>query len=92
MNEKAPENFARSFDVCMNNYADCIEDWAVERLQTEQTVFDYTGRNFCGHVWWCRTDKKFKCEVDQYHSHIQTVVGDTLQEIMNQCCELYGNS
>ena len=91
MNEKAPEDFNRSFDVCMSNSTDDIENWAVPRLKTEEIVFDYTGWDFCGHVWWCRNDEKFKCEVDQYGSHIQTVVGDTLQEIMSQCCELYGS-
>lgn len=90
MNEKAPPTFERSFDVCMSNFDHQIEEWAEDKLKNEEIVLDYTGWNFCAHVWWCRHDEKFKCEVDQYGSHRSTEEGETLQDIMNKCCELYG--
>lgn len=74
-------------DTVMTNFDHSI-DWDVaEKLKTGQYTAAYAGWNFNGRVWWAGT---YKCAVWRYGSHVETVISDSLQEIMDTVSERYG--
>ena len=74
----------------MTNSDHTIEEDVAQELKTGKFYSQYPGWNFCGYVWWNKD--KWSCEVWKYNSHITTVHGYTLQEIMDKVSEDYGDA
>ena len=85
--DKVPDDFENIDDV-MTNFDGSIEDGAEETLKTGKVWGGYAAWDFYGKVWF---DGRFKCQIMQYHNHVNTIVADSLQEIMDEACSLYGS-
>lgn len=72
----------------MTNFDGSINRKVEEVLKSSFTYATYPARDFCGHV--CFEDNKFRCDVLVYHSMIDTIYADTLEDIMEQVSEKYG--
>lgn len=82
------KSFTYLAESVMSNADHTIEEDVAKELKKGSFYAQYAGWNFCGYVWW--NENKWSCEIWQYNSHIDTVQGDTLQEIMDKVSEEYG--
>lgn len=85
-----PEEYENLGDV-MSNFDHQIDRKVEARLRKSLAWATYSGWNFNGRVWWDLESEQWACEVWQYHSHVETVYGETLDEIMEQICAKYGD-
>ena len=84
---KRPNNLVCLGEV-MSNFNHKIEEGA-ERLLKRHEIFGYyPARNFFGEVWYA--EGKFRCQIDQYHKHINTIEEESLEKIMEKASDLYG--
>jgi hypothetical protein len=72
----------------MSNFDHKIKNNAEGILKNDRVCGQYPAWNFFGLLWYA--ENKFKCHIAQYHQHINTIEGDTLQEIMEKASDLYG--
>jgi hypothetical protein len=87
MLRKSSELYLIKEDI-MSNFDHVIDREVEKELKENRCYSKYPGWNFSGNVWF--QDNKFYCEVWQYHCHVETIEGDTLEDLMeNVCCE-YG--
>ncbi len=86
--ETVPNNLENIGDV-MSNCDHEIETDAEEKLKSGSFSGKYPAWDFHGTVWF-DTDK-FKCQIMQCHSHIDTIEADSLSEIMSIASEKYGS-
>lgn len=84
-----PESFSE-FDgeIIMSNLGHRIVTATVDSIKGKKLFSRYAGWSFNGKVWW--QNDKWLCEVWCYHSWMETVVCDTLQEIMEGVSSIYG--
>lgn len=75
-------------EIC-SNFDHKINGNVVDRLKREKLIADYPGLNFKGNVWF--KDGKYYCAVWQYHVLVETIYGDTFQEVKEKVCDKYGN-
>ena len=83
------ESYTEIDSELMSNFDHVICQGAEELLRAGKVYAGYPGLNFYGIVW--HEDGKFYCEIWQYHRHINTISGNSLQEIMNTASEYYGS-
>jgi len=88
MKESLPEGL-ESIGTIMSNFDHVIEDGAEEKLKASAVYGEYTAWNFWAAVWW---DGEFKAMIKQYRNHTNTLVSDTLQDIMDEASEYYGSA
>ena len=74
--------------VCMSNFDHEIEDGLDKKLRDGNVWAGYTGWNFFGRVW--HDGEKFRCEVWQYRSIMETMDAASLKGVMATVCEKYG--
>jgi hypothetical protein len=74
----------------MTNLDHCIDRSIAARLQAEEVYAAYAAYNFCGYVWWDRGGHRWLCEIWRYKQHVDTVAGDSLEEIMAEASDTYG--
>ena len=74
----------------MSNFDHEIEVSAEEALKGHKTFGIYPAWNFLGKIWYAGS--KFKCAIWQYHSHVNTIEGNNLKEIMEKASDLYGDA
>ena len=77
-------------DSGMTNFDYSIDKGLVEALQSKKCYAHYAGWNFCGYVYWNEEEKKYICEIWQYHEWTDTVKADGLEEIMEEISATYG--
>lgn len=87
--EKLP-NDLEELGTIMSNFDHEIENAAEEKLKAGGVFGEYTAWNFWAAVWW--DGNKFKAMIKQYRSHVNTLENDSLQGIMNEACEYYGDA
>lgn len=75
-------------DTVMSNFDKKIDRDVENELKNNECFSQYAGWNFCGYVWY--KEDKFYCEVWQYNSYIETVVENSLEEIMATVSSDYG--
>lgn len=75
-------------DDVMSNFDHSINKEIVEKLKTTNSYSGYSALNFHGDVWF--ESNLFHCEIWQYHSHINTISKETLEEIMEEASNEYG--
>ena len=51
----------------------------------------HAGWNFNGKVWWNREEAKWQCEVWQYRVPLEIVSAESLEEIMTEVSDRYGD-
>lgn len=85
--EQIPTNL-KCIGNIMSNFSHKIKVNAEEALKGHKTYGEYIAQNFFGSVWYA--ENKFKCKVWQYHFHINTIEGNSLEEIMEKVSDLYG--
>lgn len=88
---KIPGNYKEYSEAVMSNFDHEINESIAKKLKKENIYSQYAGWNFCGYVWWNRKIKKWCCEVWQYRSHVETITANTLNEIMEDVSNKYGN-
>lgn len=88
---KIPSNYKEIAEV-MTNLDHSVKPWAAEKLKNGDVYGQYSGWDFCGFVWYAKELGKFCCRVDQHRVHVDTVIEDTLEAIMETVCEKYGRS
>lgn len=86
--ESRPKNYTDIGDCVMSNCDHLIDHTTADKLKQSKHWSQYAGWNFCGYVWWNKD--KWSCEVWQYHEHVDTIHGDTLQDIMDEVSVEYG--
>jgi len=84
--EALPQDLENIGDI-MSNFNHEIEHGAEARLKNEKVCGNYAGWNFHGKIWF---DGMFKCQVKRYRVHVATIVGETLQEIMDNVSSEFG--
>ena len=84
--ETLPSGF-EDIGAIMSNFDHVIDDDAEEKLKAGGVYGGYAAWNFYAVVWY---DKKFKAMIKQYRAHVNTIKGDSLQEIMDAASGLYG--
>lgn len=79
----------RKTELGMSNYDHFIDPELEQALKEEagQVFVHYCGWNFLGKVWW---EDQFYCEVLRFGILLETIVANTLQEIMTKVSEKYG--
>ncbi len=85
-----PKNFKPLQECVMSNFDHSIDREIEKRLKNENVYAYYPGWNFCGDVWYDEENKMWNCLVWQFHIHIETIEAETLERIMEVCCERYG--
>ena len=80
----------RSIGEVMSNFEHIVISGAEEALRDKEVFGVYPAMDFFATVWYDNDNDKFKCEIMQYHSHINTIEEDTLKEIMDTASNLYG--
>jgi hypothetical protein len=88
-----PDNYKPAFDDdVMTNFDHSIDAKAAEKVKSGPHLGSYAAWEFHGIVWWDCKISKWCCQVSQYHAVVETVAADDLQEIMNYCCDEYGDA
>lgn len=87
--EKKPKDYIE-IDEVMSNFDYSIDKDVEIKLIKEDVYSQYSGWNFCGYVWFDKTDELFKCEVWRYRSHIETFEAPTLKELKDDISWDYG--
>jgi len=77
-------------EIGMSNFDHTIDTDLEKELKVGKFYAQYAGWDFCGYIWWNKN--KWSCEVWRYNSHIDTIHGDTLQEIMDDVSLEYGDN
>lgn len=88
-NSRRPDGFDEHPEAVMSNFDHEINQEVAEAIKNKPLYSLYAGWNFCGYVWY--ENNKWCCEVLQYCSHQTTVVADTLEEIMSEVCNSFGD-
>jgi len=87
---RLPEGFLEyDGEDLMSNFDGQIIQETAEAIKGNELFSTYAGWDFNGKVWWM--DGKWLCEVWCYGSWKETVIKDTLQEIMDEVCSKYGS-
>lgn len=86
--KEIPNDYKAVSMVIMSNFDHEIDYTAVTRLQREKVVMDYPGWNFHAQVWF--QNEKFYGLVRRYHSHVDTIEADTIEELRNTISDQYG--
>lgn len=86
--EDRPQELVDVGKNIMSNFDHKINTEIVNKLKEEGYYADYPGWNFHGEVWY--DNGKWKCAIRIYHVHVETIVTDTPEEIMEQVSEKYG--
>ena len=86
---RLPEDFKYCKETIMSNFNHTIDKKIAKSIKNKKLVAQYAGWNFCGWVWW--QANQWNCEIWRYHSYIETINANTLEEIMDEVCETYGN-
>lgn len=89
--ERSVRPYEKYLDTVMTNLDHSIDYDVAEQLKKEEAIAQYSGWDFCGYVWWSREHERWMCEVWQYHSPIEVVEAETLEEIMSEVCSKYGD-
>jgi hypothetical protein len=79
-----------SIGIIMSNFDHEIEPGAEDRLKTTDVFGEYSAWNFFGFVWFDKTKKQFLCMIEQYRTHVATLVAESLTEIMDIASARYG--
>jgi hypothetical protein len=85
---ECPKNYKR-IETVMTNFDHTIDRKIEKKLKKQKSFSGYAGYNFYGYVWWDKN--KWSCEVWRYNSHVETVSADSLEEIMQQVSNEYGD-
>jgi hypothetical protein len=83
-----PAHYDTNIGDVMSNFDHEIEPDAEERLKSGPYVADYPGWDFHGTVWF--GEGRFRCLVMRYRMHVDTLVADSLEEIMILASKKYG--
>lgn len=78
-------------ETVMSNFDHRVRKDKEARLRVEEVTMDYPAKGFLGWVWWDRSAEQFRCLVNRYREHIETVTKPTLEEIMTDLCDKYGD-
>lgn len=87
---RIPEDWPE-IECVMSNCDHSIDADIAARLQAEEAYAQYAAWDFCGYVWWDRTEQRWYCEIWRYNSYRETVGGATLADIMAEASEAYGH-
>lgn len=87
--ETRPQELEK-YGTIMSNFDHEIEKGAEENLKSNNIYGDYSGWDFHGTVWFDKINKVFKCQVMQYRSHMATIEGDNLSDIMKEVSDRFG--
>ena len=77
-------------DLGMSNFDHKIDSGFAEALKKDQVFGNHMAWDFCGDVWWDGT--QFVENIWRYHSIIDTIKADTLQELMELVNDKYGSA
>lgn len=82
-----PTDLYRTNDV-MSNLDHNINREVELELKSGKCFSGYPAINFFGWIWF--DGNCFICNVMRYGTHIETIISETLEDIMEKCCEKYG--
>ena len=84
------KNYYETTESVMSNFDHEINRDVEKELIENECYADYPGWGFFAQVVYDRDRKLFICYVNQYHCHVDTIEADTLEEIMETCCNNWG--
>ena len=73
----------------MSNFDHEVDAEQAARLREGDCIGQYPAWNFFGYVWF--EDGEFHCMVKQYRVHVATLSASTLEELMEDASNRYGN-
>ena len=78
-------------EVIMSNFDHCINYEAANKIMDGKHYSQYSGWNFCGYVYYDVEAEKFICEIWVYNSLVEIIKCKTLELIMENVCNNYGD-
>lgn len=75
-------------EYLMSNFDHSIDQEVAKDIKAYQQHAYYAAWNFHGQVWW---DGEWNCQIKQHGVHVGTASSDTLEELMEKCCNTYGH-
>jgi len=84
-----PGGYRETDETIMSNFDRSIDRNLEARLRAEQVTLQYSGRDFCGEVWFRLG--QFHCLIRVRGLPRETVRRDTLEEIVEYVCLEYGS-
>ncbi len=78
----------KEIEMLMSNFDHTIDEGLSEKLKSGKFTAEYCAWKFHGMVWF--EDSKFHCMIKKYTKHIDTIIENTLEEIMETACSKYG--
>lgn len=91
MLDRVPAGYGYVSDTVMTNYDHSIDGDVAEQIKKSGASAQYAAWNFCGHVWWNKDRNLWSCEIWQNGTHVNTLHADSLLELMDEACKLYGS-
>jgi len=91
MLHKRPEGLVETSRPVMTNFDHTIDRDVASRLMDDKYYAQYSARDFCGYVYYARDEKIWRCEIWQHHSYNHLLEAESLELIMDQACEKFGN-
>ena len=85
-----PNHYTAKLDRVASNFDHVIDRDIAEKLKTGPFLSTYSAWNFHGTVWWDCELSKYCCLISQYHDEIETIIADSIQDIMDDACDKYG--
>ena len=91
MFETVPDSYIEIDETVATNYDHSIDETVVKRLKKENIWAPYVAWDFSGTVWFDKEENIFKCMIECYRGHVETIKADTIERIMEIASEKYGH-
>lgn len=85
-----PQDYIDSDTTLMSNYDHQIDPVVTERLMNADELADYPGRDFHAKVWYDKQAKVWYAAVRRYSAHMDTIEGETPDELRRNVSYEYG--
>ncbi|HYT93500.1 MAG TPA: hypothetical protein VEL76_32580 [Gemmataceae bacterium] len=89
MMHEPPGDYRETDEMVMSNFDRSIDQTLTARLRAERVTMHYSGRGFCGEVWFRLG--QFHCLIRIHGLPQETVSRDTLEEVMEYVCLEYAS-
>ena len=84
-----PKHFKEAnFNISNSDHTKSDRDFANKELKGKKLFCPHAAWNFYAYIW--HENGKFYEQVTRYGEHLETINGDSVEDVYNQACEKYG--
>lgn len=84
-----PSNRTNLLGIVMNNLFNEIDDSIAVKMINKNSYAQYSAWEFFATVWL--ENNIYYAEIRRYRNHVDTLSGESLNQLMEVCSEKYGN-